>query len=111
MPFKILKRGKEYILKSPTREYKHKSLAKAKAQKKLLEEKDLKQKQKQSQKQVVTVIVNAPTKRRVTAPKPQIQEQSSTRTGNTYDSKYYTFRYSRANATGKTITNRIIGRR
>jgi hypothetical protein len=30
MPFKILKRGKEYILKSPTREYKHKSLAKAK---------------------------------------------------------------------------------
>jgi len=81
MPFKILKRGKEYILKSPTREYKHKSLAKAKAQKKLLEEKDLKQKQKQSQKQVVTVIVNAPTKRRVgstrrvTAPKPQIQEQ------------------------------------
>jgi hypothetical protein len=81
MPFKILKRGKEYILKSPTREYKHKTLAKARAQKKLLEEKDLKQKQKQSQKQVVTVIVNAPTKRRVgstrrvTAPKPQIQEQ------------------------------------
>jgi hypothetical protein len=83
MPFKILKRGKEYILKSPTREYKHKSLAKARAQKKLLEEKDVKQKQKQkqSQKQVVTVIVNAPTKRRVgstrrtVAPKPQIQEQ------------------------------------
>jgi hypothetical protein len=81
MPFKILKRGKEYILKSPTREYKHKTLAKARAQKRLLEEKDLKQKQKQSQKQVVTVIVNAPTKRRVgstrrvTAPKPQIQEQ------------------------------------
>ena len=81
MPFKILKRGKEYILKSPTREYKHKSLAKAKAQKKLLEEKDLKQKQKQSQKQVVIVNVNAPSKRRVgstrrvTAPKPQVQEQ------------------------------------
>ena len=81
MPFKILKRGKEYILKSPTREYKHKSLAKARAQKKLLEEKDVKQKQKQSQKQVVTVIVNAPSKRRVgstrrtPAPKPQIQEQ------------------------------------
>jgi hypothetical protein len=81
MPFKILKRGKEYILKSPTREYKHKSLAKARAQKKLLEEKDLKQKQKQSQKQVVIVNVNAPSKRRVgttrgvTAPKPQIQEQ------------------------------------
>ena len=81
MPFKILKRGKEYILKSPTREYKHKSLAKARAQKKLLEEKDVKQKQKQSQKQVVTVIVNAPSKRRVgstrrtAAPKPQIQEQ------------------------------------
>lgn len=81
MPFKILKRGKEYILKSPTREYKHKTLAKARAQKRLLEEKDVKQKQKQSQKQVVTVIVNAPTKRRVgstrrvTAPKPQIQEQ------------------------------------
>ena len=81
MPFKILKRGKEYILKSPTREYKHKSLAKARAQKKLLEEKDVKQKQKQSQKQVVTVIVNAPSKRRVgstrrtVAPKPQIQEQ------------------------------------
>ena len=81
MPFKILKRGKEYILKSPTREYKHKSLVKARAQKKLLEERDLKQKQKQSQKQVVTVIVNAPTKRRVgstrrvTAPKPQVQEQ------------------------------------
>ena len=83
MPFKILKRGKEYILKSPTREYKHKSLAKARAQKKLLEEKDVKQKQKQkqSQKQVVTVIVNAPTKRRVgstrrtVAPKPQVQEQ------------------------------------
>ena len=81
MPFKILKRGKEYILKSPTREYKHKSLAKAKQQKRLLEEKELKQKQKQSQKQVVTVIVNAPSKRRVgstrrvTAPKPQVQEQ------------------------------------
>jgi len=81
MPFKILKRGKEYILKSPTREYKHKTLAKARAQKRLLEEKDLKQKQKQSQKQVVTVIVNAPSKRRVgstrrtAAPKPQIQEQ------------------------------------
>ena len=80
MPFKILKRGKEYILKSPTREYKHKSLAKARAQKRLLEEKDLKQKQKQSQKQVVIVNVNAPSKkrvgstRRVTAPK-QIQEQ------------------------------------
>jgi hypothetical protein len=81
MPFKILKRGKEYILKSPTREYKHKTLAKARAQKKLLEEKDVKQKQKQSQKQVVTVIVNAPSKKRVgttrrtVAPKPQIQEQ------------------------------------
>ena len=83
MPFKILKRGKEYILKSPTREYKHKTLAKARAQKKLLEEKDVKQKQKQkqSQKQVVTVIVNAPSKRRVgstrrvTVQKPQIQEQ------------------------------------
>ena len=80
MPFKILKRGKDYILKSPTREYKHKSLAKARAQKRLLEEKDLKQKQKQSQKQVVIVNVNAPSKkrvgstRRVTAPK-QIQEQ------------------------------------
>ena len=81
MPFKILKRGKEYILKSPTREYKHKTLAKARAQKRLLEEKDVKQKQKQSQKQVVTVIVNAPTRRRVgstrrtAAPKPQVQEQ------------------------------------
>lgn len=81
MPFKILKRGKEYILKSPTREYKHKTLAKARAQKKLLEDKDVKQKQKQSQKQVVTVIVNAPSKKRVgstrrtVAPKPQIQEQ------------------------------------
>ena len=81
MPFQILKRGKEYILKSPTREYKHKSLAKARAQKRLLEEKDLKQKQKQSQKQVVIVNVNAPSKRRVgttrrvTAPKPQVQEQ------------------------------------
>jgi hypothetical protein len=46
-----------------------------------LEEKDLKQKQKQSQKQVVIVNVNAPSKRRVgttrrvTAPKPQVQEQ------------------------------------
>jgi len=81
MPFKILKRGKEYILKSPTREYKHKSLAKARAQKRLLEEKDLKQKQKQSQKQVVIVNVNAPSKKRVgstrrtVAPKPQVQEQ------------------------------------
>jgi hypothetical protein len=81
MSYKILKRGKEYILKSPTREYKHKSLAKARAQKKLLEDKDVKQKQKQSQKQVVTVIVNAPSKKRVgttrrtVAPKPQIQEQ------------------------------------
>ena len=87
MPFKIVKRGKEYILKSPTREYKHKSLAKARAQKKLLEEKDVKHikqvpvgKQKQSQKQVVTVIVNSPSKKRVgttrrtVAPK-QIQEQ------------------------------------
>ena len=85
MPFKILKRGKEYILKSPTREYKHKTLAKARAQKKLLEEKDLKQKQKQSQKQVVIVNVNAPSKRRVgttrgvTTPKPQIQATGSLR--------------------------------
>ena len=46
MPYKILKRGKEYILKSPTREYKHKSLAKAKAQKRLLEDKELKNKLK-----------------------------------------------------------------
>ena len=77
MPFKILKRGKEYILKSPTREYKHKSLAKARAQKKLLEEKDLKQKQKQTQKQVVIVNVNAPSKKRVgsTRRTPQVQEQ------------------------------------
>jgi len=81
MPFKIVKSGKEYILKSPTREYKHKTLAKARAQKKLLEDKDVKQKQKQSQKQVVTVIVNAPSKKRVgttsrvTGQKPQIQEQ------------------------------------
>ena len=79
MPFKILKRGKEYILKSPTREYKHKTLAKARAQKKLLEEKDLKQKQKQSQKQVVIVNVNAPSKRRVTGQKPQIQATGSLR--------------------------------
>jgi len=81
MPYKILKRGKEYILKSPTREYKHKSLAKARAQKRLLEEKELKQKQTQKQKQVVIVNVNAPSKRRVgttrqvTGQKPQIQEQ------------------------------------
>ena len=85
MPFKILKRGKEYILKSPTREYKHKSLAKARAQKRLLEDKDVKQKQKQSQKQVVTVIVNAPSKRRVgstrrvTGQQPQIQATGSLR--------------------------------
>jgi hypothetical protein len=60
MPFQILKRGKVFILKSPTREYKHKTLAKAKAQKRLLEDKDLKQKQSQKQtvKQVVTINVN-----------------------------------------------------
>ena len=33
MPYSIVKRGKDYILKSPTREYKHKTLSKAKAQK------------------------------------------------------------------------------
>jgi len=62
MPYKIVKRGKDYILKSPTREYKHKSLAKAKAQRKLLEEKEVKQKQSQKQKQVVIVNVHAPKK-------------------------------------------------
>jgi len=80
MPYSIVKRGKDYILKSPKREYKHKTLSKAKAQKKLLQEKEIKQKQSQKQKQVVIVNVNAPSKRRVgstrktTAP-PQIQEQ------------------------------------
>lgn len=78
MPYKILKRGKEYILKSPTREYKHKTLAKAKAQKRLLEEKELKQKQTQKQKQVVIVNVNAPSRRRtgpVTKREPIVQRQ------------------------------------
>ena len=78
MPYKILKRGKEYILKSPTREYKHKSLAKAKAQKRLLEDKELKQKQTQKQKQVVIVNVNAPSRRRTgatTKREPIVQRQ------------------------------------
>jgi len=68
MPYKILKRGKEYILKSPTQEYKHKILAKAKAQKRMLEEREAKVVQRVSQKQAVktNVVVNvAPsTKRR-----------------------------------------------
>jgi len=78
MPYKILKRGKEYILKSPTREYKHKSLAKAKAQKRVLEDKELKQKQTQKQKQVVIVNVNAPSRRRtgaVAKREPIVQRQ------------------------------------
>lgn len=64
MPYKIVKRGKEYILKSPTREYKHKSLAKARAQKRLLEEKEAKVVQKVSQKTNVVVTVNQPAPRR-----------------------------------------------
>lgn len=68
MPYKIVKRGKEYILKSPTREYKHKSLAKARAQKRLLEEKEAKVVQKVSQKTNVVVTVNQPAPRRRGAP-------------------------------------------
>ena len=68
MPYKILKRGKEYILKSHTQEYKHKTIAKAKAQKRLLEEREAKVVQRVSQKQQVktNIVVNvAPsTKRR-----------------------------------------------
>ena len=64
MPYQILKKGKEYILKSPNREYKHKSLAKARAQKKLLEEKEGKVVQTQKVSQKVTVIVNQPRRRR-----------------------------------------------
>jgi len=65
MPYQILKKGKEqFILKSPNREYKHKSLAKARAQKKLLEEKEGKVVQTQKVSQKVTVIVNQPRRRR-----------------------------------------------
>jgi hypothetical protein len=77
MPYQILKKGKEYILKSPTRQYKHKTLAKAKAQKRLLEEKEAKVVQKVSQKQSVTVIVNAPKRRSGQARKRTIPQQDS----------------------------------
>jgi len=71
MPYKIVKRGKEYILKSPTKEFKHKTLAKAKSQKKLLEEKDAKVIQTQKVSQKVTVIVNQPRRRRAGQAKKQ----------------------------------------
>jgi len=59
MPYKVLKRGDKYVLKSSSgREYKHKTLAKARAQKRLLEEKDAKVIQKQSVKQTQRVVVN-----------------------------------------------------
>lgn len=77
MSYQILKKGKEYILKSPTRQYKHKSLAKAKAQKRLLEEKEGKVVQTQKVSQKVTVIVNAP-KRRVGQARKQTVPQAQT---------------------------------
>jgi hypothetical protein len=77
MPYQILKKGKEYILKSPTRQYKHKSLAKAKAQKRLLEEKEGKVVQTQKVSQKVTVIVNAP-KRRAGQARKQTVPQAQT---------------------------------
>lgn len=59
MPYKILKRGSEYILKSASgREYKHKTLAKARAQKRLLEQKEAGVVQKQTVKQTQRVVVN-----------------------------------------------------
>ena len=59
MPYKILKRGSEYVLKSASgREYKHKTLAKARAQKRLLEQKEAGVVQKQTVKQTQRVVVN-----------------------------------------------------
>jgi hypothetical protein len=59
MPYKILKRGSEYVLKSESgREYKHKTLAKARAQKRLLEQKEAGVVQKQTVKQTQRVVVN-----------------------------------------------------
>jgi len=78
MPYQILKKGNEYILKSPTKQYKHKSLAKAKSQKRLLEEKEAKVVQKVSQKQVVNVIVNQPRRRRTGQAKKQTVPQQQT---------------------------------
>ena len=75
MPYQILKKGKEYILKSPTKQYKHKSLAKARAQKKLLEEKEAKVVQTQKVSQKVTVIVNQPRRRRTGQAKNQTVPQ------------------------------------
>jgi hypothetical protein len=75
MPYQILKKGKEYILKSPNREYKHKTLAKARAQKKLLEEKEAKVIQTQKVSQKVTVIVNQPRRRRAGQAKKQTVPQ------------------------------------
>ena len=77
MPYQILKKGKEFILKSPTKQYKHKSLAKAKAQKRLLEEKEGKVVQSQKVSQKVTVIVNAP-KRRTGQARKQTVPQAQT---------------------------------
>ncbi len=77
MPYQILKKGKEFILKSPTKQYKHKSLAKAKAQKRLLEEKEGKVVQTQKVSQKVTVIVNAP-KRRAGQARKQTVPQAQT---------------------------------
>ena len=78
MPYQILKKGNEYILKSPTKQYKHKTLAKAKSQKRLLEEKEAKVVQKVSQKQVVNVIVNQPRRRRAGQAKKQTVPQQQT---------------------------------
>lgn len=77
MPYQILKKGKEYVLKSPTKQYKHKTLAKAKAQKRLLEEKEGKVVQTQKVSQKVTVIVNAP-KRRAGQARKQTVPQAQT---------------------------------
>jgi hypothetical protein len=78
MPYQILKKGNEYILKSPTKQYKHKSLAKAKSQKRLLEEKEAKVVQTQKVSQKVTVIVNQPRRRRTGQAKKQTVPQQQT---------------------------------
>jgi len=71
MPYRIVQRGNDYFVVGPTRQYKRKTLEKARAYKRLLEAKEKAKpavSQKVVQKQHVVVNVNAPPRRRRGAP-------------------------------------------
>jgi hypothetical protein len=71
MPYRIVQRGNDYFVVGPKRQYKRKTLEKARAYKRLLESKEKAKpavSQKVVQKQHVVVNVNAPPRRRRGAP-------------------------------------------